>query len=224
MNHLYFKEPEGMFKTLKGFSMGDCSAARGSEIILRIAELDIFKTLSRKKLSNNVNRYLRFRDDVSVHVIGNPEQICETIEVICNGYPEEIVFNMETKIIQGKFLNIKVLNFSTKINPYTTVLRKQNSIYNITPPNSNVAWKFKKLAGYGYFRTVHTHCTDIRELRNQCKIVRHVLSLKGFSKSQISKIENLRNKRKNTLNDKKKKILTTIKFNECSNRHYFVRK
>ena len=126
MNHLYFKEPEGMFKTLKGFSMGDCSAARGSEIILRIAELDIFKTLSRKKLSNNVNRYLRFRDDVSVHVIGNPEQICETIEVICNGYPEEIVFNMETKIIQGKFLNIKVLNFLTKINPYTTVLRKLN--------------------------------------------------------------------------------------------------
>ena len=36
MNHSYFKEPEGMFKTLKGFSMGDCSAARGSEIILRI--------------------------------------------------------------------------------------------------------------------------------------------------------------------------------------------
>jgi hypothetical protein len=27
MNHSYFKEPEGMFKTLKGFSMGDCSAA-----------------------------------------------------------------------------------------------------------------------------------------------------------------------------------------------------
>ena len=51
-----------------------------------------------------------------------------------------------------------------------------------------------------------------------------MLSLKGFSKSQISKIENLRNKRKNTLNDKKKKILTTIKFNECSNRHYFLRK
>ena len=148
-----------------------------------------------------------------MHVIGNPEQIGETIEVICNGYPEELVFNMETKIIPGKFLNIKVLNFPTKINPYTTVLRKQNSKYNITLPNSNVAWNLKKLAGYGYFRTVHTHCTDIRELRNQCKKVRHVLSLKGFSKSQISKIENLRNKRKNTLNDKKKKFLTTINFN-----------
>ena len=79
-----------------------------------------------------------------MHVIGNPEQIGETIEVICNGYPEELVFNMETKIIPGKFLNIKVLNFPTKINPYTTVLRKQNSKYNITLPNSNVAWKFKK--------------------------------------------------------------------------------
>jgi len=77
-----------------------------------------------------------------VHVIGNPEQIVETIEVICNGYPEELVFNMETKIIPGKFLSIKILNFPTKINPYTTVLRKQNSKYNITLPNSNVAWKF----------------------------------------------------------------------------------
>ena len=224
MNHSYFKEPEGMFKTLKGFSMGDCSAARGSEIILRIAELDIFKILSRKKLSNNVIRYLRFRDDVSVHITGNKEQICETIKVICNGYPKEIIFNMETKIIQGKFLNIKVINFPTKLNPYTTILRKKTCKYNITPPNSNVAWKFKKLAGYGYFRTVHTHCTDIRELKNQCKIVRHILSLKGFSKSQISKIENQRKKDKNMLNSKRKKFLTTIKFNECSNRHYFVKK
>ena len=55
MNHSYFKEPEGMFQTLKGFSMGDCSAARGSELILRVAELDIFKTLSRQKLLMNVN-------------------------------------------------------------------------------------------------------------------------------------------------------------------------
>ena len=111
MNHSYFKEPEGMFQTLKGFSIGDCSAARGSELILRIAELDIFKTLSRQKLLMNVNRYLRFRDDVSIHVVGNPDKICRTIHVICNGYLKDIVFNMETKIIQGKFLNIKVLNF-----------------------------------------------------------------------------------------------------------------
>ena len=35
MIHSYFKEPSGIFKTLKGFSMGDCSAARGSEIIFK---------------------------------------------------------------------------------------------------------------------------------------------------------------------------------------------
>ena len=80
--------------------------------------------------------------------------------------------------------NIKVLNFSLKLAPYTTVLRKQNSKYNITPTQSNVAWKFEKLAGHGYFRTAHTHCTDVRELRNQCKLVRHILSLKGLSKNQ----------------------------------------
>lgn len=33
MNHSYFKEPSEIYKTLKGFSMGDNSAARGSEII-----------------------------------------------------------------------------------------------------------------------------------------------------------------------------------------------
>ena len=85
MNHSYFKEPTGMFKTLKGFSMRDCSTARGSEIILRIAELDIFKNLSRNKLMKNINRYLRFRDDVSVHIVGTPDEICSTIKVICIG-------------------------------------------------------------------------------------------------------------------------------------------
>ena len=49
MNHSYFKEPTGIFRTLEGFSMGDNSAARGSEIILRIHELDIFKKIYEKK-------------------------------------------------------------------------------------------------------------------------------------------------------------------------------
>ena len=45
MDHSYFKEPTGLFKTLEGFSMGDNSAVRGSELILRIYELNIFKEL-----------------------------------------------------------------------------------------------------------------------------------------------------------------------------------
>ena len=152
-----------MFKTLKGFSMEDCSAARCSEIILRIAELSIFNTLARHHLLSNVKRYLRFRDDVSVHIVGAPDDICK---VICTGYPEDIIFNMETKIIQGKFLNIGILNFPSFANPFTTVLRKQNNKYNIIPPNSNVAWKYKKMAGNGYFRTAQTHCTTPRERNN----------------------------------------------------------
>ena len=43
MRHSYFLEPSGTFKTLNGFSMGDCSAACGSEIILRVYELKIWK-------------------------------------------------------------------------------------------------------------------------------------------------------------------------------------
>ena len=48
MTHSYFKEPYGIFKTLKGFSMGDCSAARGSEIILRIYGIKMFARLARE--------------------------------------------------------------------------------------------------------------------------------------------------------------------------------
>ena len=103
------------------------------------------------------------------------------------------------------------------------MLRKSNSKYNITPPNSNVPWKFKKLAGIGYFRTARTHCMDIRELKNQYKIVRHILSLKGFSKNQIGKIEKLKNKNKTIEKDKKKKFIATIKFNGVSNRHQYVK-
>ena len=76
MTHsLYFKQPKGIYKTLKGFSMGDNSAARGSEIILRIYELKIFEKIHRLKLEKNLSRFLRFRDDVSVHLTGEINQI-----------------------------------------------------------------------------------------------------------------------------------------------------
>ena len=54
MTHSYFKEPGGIFKTLEGFSMGDCSAARGSEIILRIYEIQMFARLAQEGLTKNV--------------------------------------------------------------------------------------------------------------------------------------------------------------------------
>ena len=71
MNHSYFKQPTGTYKTLNGFSMGDCSAARGSELILRISELKIFKKLRNDKNLTNISKYLRFRDDVSIHPTGS---------------------------------------------------------------------------------------------------------------------------------------------------------
>ena len=60
MNHSYFHEPEGIFQTLNDFSMGDCSAAQGSEVILRVYKLKIFEKLSQEKLIRTVTKYLWF--------------------------------------------------------------------------------------------------------------------------------------------------------------------
>ena len=108
MDHSYFKEPTGIFKTLKGFSMGDKSAARGSEIIVRIAEIEIFNSLSCHKILKNVTRYLRFHDDVSLHLSGAPDDILKCVQTICKGYLEALQFNMETWVLHGKFLNIRI--------------------------------------------------------------------------------------------------------------------
>ncbi len=61
-----------------------------------------------------------------------------------------------------------------------------------------------------------------RERNNQYKIIHHILKLKGFSVNQISKIKNPKKLRKGQETSKKKKFLTTIKFNGCSNRHKYV--
>ena len=50
--------------------MGNCFAARGSEIILRIYEIKMFSVLARENLIKNVKRFLRFSYDVSVHLTG----------------------------------------------------------------------------------------------------------------------------------------------------------
>ena len=85
---LYFKQPKGIYKTLKGFSMGDNSAARVSEIILRIYELKIFEKIHRLKLEKNLSRFLRFRDDVSVHLTGEINQMLKVLKIITTGYPK----------------------------------------------------------------------------------------------------------------------------------------
>ena len=76
--------------------------------------------------------------------------------------------------------------------------------------------------GTGYFRTARSHCNNVRERKNQFKIIQHILKLKGFSKNQISKIQSLKKSRKEQ-NKQKKKFLTTVKFNGCSNRRGYVK-
>ena len=218
MSHSYFKEPTGIFKTLKGFSMGDCSAARGSEIILRIYEIEIFKRLSRKNLLNNVYRFLRFRDDVSLHISGTNEEISKIIKIIGNGYPSCIIFNMESRIIYGKFLNIRIYNNPKAKVPLTTVLRKSQNKYNIIPPNSNTHKRYKRMAGLSYFKTARTHTSTSNELQNQFSVIYSILRGKGFTTKQIKYMENFKSKR----NIVKKRFLSKTVFDEISKRHEYV--
>ena len=80
----------------------------------------------------------------SVHVVGEIDKMLEVIRMITNGYPKCIQFNVETKVIDGKFLNIKIFNVPGENTPTTTVLRKPNSKFDIIPFNSNVSLKYKK--------------------------------------------------------------------------------
>ena len=78
------------------------------------------------------------------------------------------------------------------------------------------------MAGTGYLWTAWSHCNNVRERKNQFKLVQHILKLKGFSKNQISKIQSLKKSRKEQ-EKQKKKFLATVKFNGCSNRRGYVK-
>ena len=49
-----------------------------------------------------------------MHLAGTHNEICNALKLICTGYPKDIIFNMETKIIQGKFLIHKNTEFSVR--------------------------------------------------------------------------------------------------------------
>ena len=220
MSHSYFKEPEGIFKTLNGFSMGDNSAARGSEIILRIYELEIYRKIYKSKLDINVNRYLRFRDDVSVHLTGKLQKMLKVIKIIITGYPKCIQFNVESRVVYGKFLNIKIFNIPGEKHPTTTILRKPNSKFDIIPFNSNVSNKYKKMAGLGYYKTIKTHTCTEEEKVQQLNIVRTILTEKGFPKSVITELEKHEN-----INEKEdiKRFIGTTVFDNVSKRHKIIK-
>ena len=221
MRHSYFLEPSGTFRTLNGFSMGDCSAARGSEIILRIYEFNIWKKLISSGLKINVKRFLRFRDDVSLHISGSNDEIREVLKIIITGYPREIQFNVESNIIWGKFLNIRIFNDPSSIIPCTSVLRKENFKYDIIPFTSNVPHHFKMMAGISYFRTARSHTNSKFELKNQNKIVHTILKLKGFPVPLINRMKTRRTDQPSKT-DPAKKFLGTTTFDKISLRHFFV--
>ena len=66
---------------------------------MRIHDLDIFKKIYGKKIQKSLARYLRFRDDVSVHVHGDEKSMFKIIKILVIGYPTAIQFTVETKII-----------------------------------------------------------------------------------------------------------------------------
>ena len=218
MNHSYFLEPTGTFRTLKSFSMGDCSAARGSEIILRVYEFEIWKKIVSRGFKKNINRFLRFRDDVSIHVSGTKAEICEILKIILTGYPPEIQFNVETNLIYGKFLNIKIFNDPTSTTPFTSILRKENFKYDIIPYNSNVP---QLMAGKSYFRTARSHTNSDFELKNQLKIIHAILQLKGFPTPMITRMSKS-NLRHSSTTEKSKRFLGTTTFDKIGRRHSFV--
>ena len=96
-------------------------------------------------------RFLRFRDEVSLHFLGHTETIIQCIQIVSSGYPECMIFNMETKLIFGESLNIRIYKDPTSSPPLTSLLRKPNNKYNITPANSNTHVKYKERLGMGIF-------------------------------------------------------------------------
>ena len=161
---------------------------------------------------------MRFRDDVSLHISGTNEEISQIIKIIGNGYPACIIFNMESRIIYGKFLNIRIYNNPKTKVPLTTVLRKSQNKYNIIPPNSNTHKRYKRMAGLSYFKTARTHTSTSNELQNQFSVIYSILRGKGFTSKQIKYMENFKSKQDKV----KKRFLSKTVFDEMSNRHKYV--
>ena len=84
----YFKEPSGIFRTDKGFSMGDHAAAHGSEVILLSSEIDTYYVLIQVK-----------EDDVKIHVSGRLDMVLCALGIIIEGYPKEITLNVGSAVI-----------------------------------------------------------------------------------------------------------------------------
>ena len=159
MTHSYFKESTGIYQTLNGFSMGDHghAAACGSEVNLLSCILDAYALLILERVLSVVKEHERFRDDVKLHSSGDVDMLLFALKIIIMSYPKEIQLNVKTGLITGNFLNLRIINNPTMQHPYTTILLKQHSRYNIIHPHSNTVGVFKLCAGRTYARMAVTH-------------------------------------------------------------------
>ena len=96
------------------------------------------------------------------------------------GYLEANQFNVVSKIIWRKFLNIRTYNDRMSPTPCTTVLSKENFKYDIIPFDSKIPQHFKLMAGESYLRTAFSHTTSKFELDNHLKVVCSILQLEDF--------------------------------------------
>ena len=88
--------------------MGDHSAGRGSEVCLKGSEIETFEILNNHSYLASISYYNRFRNDISTHLTNtNINILMDIIWIISKNYPANIQLNLETNIIQGKFLNIR---------------------------------------------------------------------------------------------------------------------
>jgi hypothetical protein len=223
MRKSYFKEPGGIYKTDRGFSMGDNSAADGSEIILRGTELEIFQKISDETLFDIIQRYLRFRDDLSLHLKGSRERMMKVLQIICTNYPIQIQLNTEVNVFTGKFLNLRIYNKININSPETTILRKSACKYVITPPNSNTNPAYKKCAGRTYFDMVETHCSSKSEKSRQRDVVNTILTAKGFNQKQIKKMQRRRTQTATSREYKQKLYTGKVTFDNVVSTHKFMR-
>ena len=117
---------------------------------------------------------------------------------------------MESRIIHGKFLNIRLYNNPKTMVPLTTVLRKSQNKHNIIPPNSNTHKRYMRMAGLSYFHTARTHTGTSTELQNQFKLYTQFLEVKGLQLNRLNiwKI----------LNQKRKKLKRDFYLKQCSTR------
>ena len=222
MEHSYFKEPNGIFKTLSGFSMGDVAASRGSEVILPGAESEIFAKVKSENLFDVVKRYLRFKDDISVHLSGEKVKMIRAMELITCNYPKEIQLNVEANVIKGKFLNLRLYNIQGDPKVFTTILRKQNAKYDIIPPHSNTHSKYKSCAARTYFGMIDTHCSNEIEKHRQHRIVHKILELKGYSKGVIKNMKKHFNKPKTDIVKERGKYIGKVEYCELSKTHVYM--